>query len=106
MYRGDKISCDTGTVSNRKSVRVKISTEAPPLELDPWNELVKMTYSLNDILGDVISTSPLDHVIMMSYSNVWLGLIITVIQLTGVESLALTETCSDINFHVYWYYDY
>ena len=24
----------------------------------------------------------------------------------GVESLALTETCSDTNFHVYWYYGY
>ena len=63
IYRGDKISCDTGTVSNRKSVRVKISTEAPPLELEPWNELVKMTYSLNDILDDVINTSPTDDVI-------------------------------------------
>ena len=34
------------------------------------------------------------------YSNVWLGLIIIGTQLTGVESIALTETCSDTNFHV------
>ena len=24
----------------------------------------------------------------------------------GVESLALTETCPDAKFHVYWYYGY
>ena len=39
----------------RGSARVKISTEAPPpksLEEEPGNE---MTYSLNDILDDVIA---------------------------------------------------
>ena len=44
------------------------------------------------------------------YSNVWLVLIIIGTQvvegLTGVESLALTETCPDTNFHVHWYYGY
>ena len=47
------------------------------------------------------------------YSNVWLGLIIIETQVVegltlkfGVESLALTETCPDTNFHVYWYYGY
>ena len=47
------------------------------------------------------------------YSNVWLGLIIIGTQVVegltrkfGVESLALTETCPDTNFHVYWYYSY
>ena len=46
------------------------------------------------------------------YSNVWLGLIIIRTQVVegltkfGVESLALTETCPDTNFHVYWYYSY
>ena len=41
------------------------------------------------------------------YSNVWLGLIIIGTQVVegltrkfGVESLALTETCLDTNFHV------
>ena len=24
----------------------------------------------------------------------------------GVESLALTDTCLDIKFHIYWYYSY
>ena len=47
------------------------------------------------------------------YSNVWLGLIIIGTQVVevltrkfGVESLALTKTCPDTNFHVYWYYGY
>ena len=47
------------------------------------------------------------------YSNVWLGLIIIRTQVVegltqkfGVESLALTETCPDTNFHVYRYYGY
>ena len=58
----------------------------------------------------------MDDVIMMSlglYSNVWLGLLIIGTQVVEgltwkfrVESLALTETCSDTNFHVYWYYGY
>ena len=58
-------------------------------------------------------TSPIDDVIMMSlglYSNVWVGLIIIGTQVVegkfGVESLALTETCPDTNFHVYWHYGY
>ena len=55
-------------------------------------------------------------IIMMSlglYSNVWLREIMIsihvvegLIQKFGVESLALTETCPDIKFHVYWYYGY
>ena len=47
------------------------------------------------------------------YSNVWLGLIIIGTQVVegltrkfGVESLALTETCPDTKFHVYWHYGY
>ena len=81
--------------------------------MEPGNEASQDDVSLNDILDDVIA---MDDVIMMSlglYSNVWLGLIIigtqVVEELTckfGVESLALTETCSDTNFHVYWYYGY
>ena len=45
------------------------------------------------------------------YSNVWLGLIFIGTQVVegltckfGVESLALTETCPDTNFHDYWHY--
>ena len=58
-------------MSNRKSARVKISTEAPPpksLEVEP--RLVKMTYRY---FGSCNSTSPMDDVIMMLlglYSNV------------------------------------
>ena len=43
------------SVRRRGSARVKISTEAPPpksLEVEPGNG---MTYSLNDILDDVIA---------------------------------------------------
>ena len=66
-------------VSNHKSARVMISTEAPPpkfLEVEPGNEA---SQDNNDILDDGNGTSPMDDVIMMSlglYSNVWLGLII------------------------------
>ena len=62
------------------------------------------------------STSPKDGVMMMSlglYSNVWLRLIITGIQVVKgltykfwVESLAFTKPCPDIKFHAYWYYSY
>ena len=58
----------------------------------------------------------MNDVIMMSvglYSNVWLRLKIISTEVLegltykfGVESLALTETCLDIKFHIYWYYSY
>ena len=52
---------------------------------------------------------PMDDVIMISLgvcSNVWLRLIIIGTQVVegGIESLALTETCPDTKFYVYWYY--
>ena len=45
-------------VSNRKSARVKISTEAPPpksLEVEPGNKASQHDVSLNNILDDVIA---------------------------------------------------
>ena len=58
----------------------------------------------------------MNDVIMMSlglYSNVWLRLIMISTDVLeglthkfGVESLALTDTCLDIKFHIYWYYSY
>ena len=58
----------------------------------------------------------MNDVIMMSlglYSNVWLRLIMISTEVLeglthkfGVESLALTVTCLDITFHIYWYYSY
>ena len=58
----------------------------------------------------------MNDVIMMLvglYSNVWLRLIIISTEVLegltykfGVESLALTETCPDIKFHIYWYHSY
>ena len=45
-------------VSNHKSARVTISTEAPPpksLEVEPGNEASQDDVSLNDILDDVIA---------------------------------------------------
>ena len=52
----DGTTC-AGAVTNRKSARVKISTEAPPPGGGACMEtrLVKMTYNLNDILDDVIA---------------------------------------------------
>ena len=53
----DGITCADG-VSNRKSARVKISTEAPPpksLEVEPGNEASQDDVSLNNILDDVIA---------------------------------------------------
>ena len=47
-----------GAVSNCKSARVKISTEAPPpksLEVEPGNEASQNDVSLNYILDDVIA---------------------------------------------------
>ena len=47
-----------GAVSNRKSARVTISTEAPPpksLEVEPGNGASQDEVSLNDILDDVIA---------------------------------------------------
>ena len=60
--RRETLSCGgsldgAGAVSNRKSARVKISTEAPPLkslEVEPGNEASQDDVSLNDILDDVI----------------------------------------------------
>ena len=52
----DGITC-AGSVSNRKSARVKISTEAPPpksLEVEPGNDASQDDVSLNDI-DDVIA---------------------------------------------------
>ena len=47
-----------GAVSNHKSVRVMISTEAPPpksLEVEPGNKASHDDVSLNDIMDDVIA---------------------------------------------------
>ena len=70
-----------GAVSNRKVPGSRLVPRLHLPNLWPGNEASQnaMTYSLNDILDDVIARHQLDDVIMMSldlYSNVWLGLII------------------------------
>ena len=66
-----------------------------------------MTYSLNDILDDVIDITNVAIMSLGLYFNVWPGLIIIGTQgIFGVESLALTKTCPGTKFHVYWYCGY